>query len=96
MGGTSPDEPASKRSSSPITQGVPTIHDLHGYGDAKTWALNLIEDLEAWRRGEIGFDAIDANVVLASLPGLGKTTFARSLAHDGLAADCHDRGQVVL
>jgi cell division protease FtsH len=72
---------ASKRSSSPITQGVPAIHDLHGYGAAKEWALNLIEDLEAWRRGEIGFDAIDANVVLASLPGLGKTTFARSLAH---------------
>ena len=72
---------ASKRSSSPITQGVPAIHDLHGYGAAKEWALNLIEDLEAWRRGEIGFDAIDASVVLASLPGLGKTTFARSLAH---------------
>jgi ATP-dependent Zn protease len=72
---------ASKRSSSPITQGVPNIQDLHGYGAAKEWALNLIEDLEAWRRGEIGFDAIDANVVLASLPGLGKTTFARSLAH---------------
>ncbi|MVS98875.1 hypothetical protein [Devosia marina] len=30
---------ASKRSSSPITQGVPAIHDLHGYGAAKEWAL---------------------------------------------------------
>jgi len=59
---------------------VPEVKDLHGYGDAKTWALNLIDDMEAWRRGEIELSEIDRNVVLASAPGLGKTSFVRSLA----------------
>ena len=59
---------------------IPDIKDLYGYGDAKVWALELIEDLEAWRRGDIAFDDIDRNAVLVSPPGLGKSTFARSLA----------------
>lgn len=59
---------------------VPEIKDLHGYGEAKTWALNLIDDMQAWRRGEIELADIDRNVVLASPPGLGKTSFVRSLA----------------
>ena len=37
---------------------VPHIADLHGYGAAKDWALELIEDVEAWRRGEIEFGDI--------------------------------------
>lgn len=59
---------------------VPEIKDLHGYGEAKNWALNLIDDMQAWRRGEIELSDIDRNVVLASDPGLGKTSFVRSLA----------------
>lgn len=65
----------------PLTQNVPHVRDLHGYGEAQRWALDLIEDLDAWRAGEIGFEQADTNVVLGSAPGLGKTTFARSLAH---------------
>jgi len=60
--------------------GVPPLEDLSGYGLAKQWALQLIEDLGEWRAGGIGFDQIDHNVVLASDPGLGKTSFVRSLA----------------
>lgn len=59
---------------------APMIEDLHGYGAAKEWALDLIADLDAWRRGELAFDQIDRHVVLEGAPGLGKTQFARSLA----------------
>jgi hypothetical protein len=42
---------AASRTITPIGD-VPHIRDLHGYGAAQTWALELIEDVEAWRRGE--------------------------------------------
>ncbi len=59
---------------------VPLLTELHGYGEAMGWALDLVADLERWRRGEIAFDAIERCAVFASEPGLGKTTFCRSLA----------------
>jgi cell division protease FtsH len=72
---------ASVKSITPIGDNVPHIRDLHGYGAAKTWGLELIEDVEAWRRGEIEFSAIASrNCVLWSAPGLGKSTYAKSLA----------------
>ncbi|MHA6731236.1 AAA family ATPase [Devosia sp. A369] len=70
----------SKRRAEVMGSEVPEIKDLHGYGEAKVWALNLIEDLDAWRRGELEISQLDRNIVLASLPGLGKTSFVRSLA----------------
>ncbi|MDB5531490.1 MAG: hflB [Devosia sp.] len=59
---------------------VPALDSLHGYGEAMEWAKRLIADLDAWRRGELEFSAIERTAVLASEPGLGKTTFVRSLA----------------
>ncbi|QQR34757.1 AAA family ATPase [Devosia oryziradicis] len=59
---------------------APRLEDLHGYGKAKEWCEDLVADLEAWRRGEIPFTAISANVVLAGVPGVGKTTLMKSLA----------------
>jgi AAA+ superfamily predicted ATPase len=60
---------------------VPLLQDLHGYGEAHAWALRLVGEIESWRRGEIDFSSIaDRHCVLASEPGLGKTTFVRSLA----------------
>ena len=71
---------ARARSITPVPDDVPLVEDLHGYGDAKTWATELVADLEAWRKGEIAFAGIDRAVVLASPPGLGKSTFVRSLS----------------
>lgn len=68
------------RSAESVVGDAPLIEDLHGYGRAKEWAQNLLTDLDAWRAGELKFEDIERNVVLASAPGLGKTTFARSLA----------------
>lgn len=59
---------------------VPALEDLHGYGEAMLWARRLVADLDAWRRGGLEFSAIERTAVLASAPGLGKTTFVRSLA----------------
>lgn len=60
---------------------VPEIKDLHGYGAAQQWALDLIQDLGAYRRGEIGWDAVSSPlVILQSPPGRGKTAMVRSLA----------------
>jgi SpoVK/Ycf46/Vps4 family AAA+-type ATPase len=59
---------------------VPLLQDLHGYGEAKKWGLDLIGDLIAYRKGRLPFASLSARVVLASEPGLGKTSFVRSLA----------------
>ncbi len=59
---------------------VPELGQLHGYGEAMTWAAQLAEDLEAWRRGELAMADLQTAVILASASGLGKTTFIRSVA----------------
>ncbi|MBE7243322.1 MAG: AAA family ATPase [Actinomycetospora chiangmaiensis] len=63
------------------TADAPPFATLRGFGAAHAWGTRLIDDLEAWREGRIGsFEALDRNVVLASTPGLGKSTYVRSLA----------------
>ncbi|MCO5091706.1 AAA family ATPase [Bosea sp. (in: a-proteobacteria)] len=59
---------------------VPRLEEMHGYGAAGEWGLRLVNDLCAWRRGDLPFEAIDRHVVLASDPGLGKSTYVRALA----------------
>lgn len=69
-----------RKSKDALVAGVPELTDLHGYGEAMTWANQLLNDLGEWRRGAIPFSEIQNTVVLASEPGLGKTTFVRSLS----------------
>jgi cell division protease FtsH len=57
-----------------------SLDELHGLDEAVAWAKSTIVDLEAWRRGEVGWDAIDAGVVLDGPAGTGKTTFAKVAA----------------
>ncbi len=71
---------ASKLSVDPEIASAPLISDLHGYGDAKHWCEEVVADLDAWRRGDIEFEAIQSRVLLCSKPGLGKSSLARSLA----------------
>jgi len=64
----------------PDLASLPELSQLHGYGEAMEWAQRLVSDLEAFREGRLDFSAIERTAILASAPGLGKTTFVRSLA----------------
>ena len=52
------------------------LDELHGMDDAVAWARSTIRDLEAWRRGEIPWSALDPGACLVGPPGTGKTLFA--------------------
>jgi cell division protease FtsH len=54
-----------------------TLDELHGLDEAVAWAKSTIVDIEAWRRGEIAWDALDAGIVVSGPPGTGKTLFAK-------------------
>lgn len=62
---------------------VRPIEECHGYdeGGSKAWALRLIAAMEEYRAGIRPWSSIeDRNIVLAGDPGVGKSSFARSVA----------------
>ncbi|WIJ24962.1 hypothetical protein [Devosia sp. RR2S18] len=69
----------SKSAFAPGLSDVPHRDELHGYGAALDWGKGLILDLAQWRAGKLPFSAMDRAVVLASEPGLGKSTFPGAL-----------------
>lgn len=60
--------------------GVLRLDQLHGLDEAVAWARSTIADIEAWRRGDLEWEAIDTGVVLNGPSGTAKTTVARSFA----------------
>lgn len=73
---------ASKRTDVEIgLEAVPALADCLGYGEAQEWGLRLVSAIEEYRRGERLWESIeDRNIVLSGDAGVGKTSFARSLA----------------
>ena len=53
-----------------------SLDELHGMDEAVAWARSTIRDLEAWRRGQIPWSALDPGACLVGAPGTGKTLFA--------------------
>ncbi|KQS76674.1 ATPase [Rhizobium sp. Leaf383] len=59
----------------------PRLEDMAGYGSAKTWGLQLAQDLRAWKAGDIAWEEVDRGVLLYGPPGTGKTKYATALAN---------------
>jgi len=63
------------------TERVPDLRTAIEYGPARTWALNLVRDVAALKDSSLEFRHLDRGIILHSrIPGLGKSTFCRSVA----------------
>ncbi len=58
----------------------PSLADLHGYGAAREWGLNLARDLTDYSAGTLAWVDIDRGVLLYGPPGTGKTIYVGALA----------------
>nr|CAD6416818.1 ATPase [Rhizobium sp. Q54] len=64
----------------------PMVEDLEGYGEAKAWAVDLVEDIREWREGRVRWSDVHAGLLISGPPGTGKTLFAGAVARSCRAA----------
>lgn len=58
------------------------LADLHGLGEARQFAEDLIADIHAAIGGQLPWSQVDRGALLVGAPGTGKTTLARAIAKD--------------
>lgn len=60
---------------------VSGLETAFGFGEAKVWGLDLVEDYKAWKAGKLGWaDFPNRSLLLSGAPGTGKSTFPKLLA----------------
>jgi SpoVK/Ycf46/Vps4 family AAA+-type ATPase len=60
-------------------ENLPDMATATEWGEARLWALDLKADIDDMRNGTISWAEVDKGCVLHSIPGCGKSLFARSL-----------------
>ena len=58
---------------------LPKLEEAVEYGEARTWALNLRDDLRDLRANLVGAKDVDKGAILYGPPGTGKTLLARMI-----------------
>lgn len=70
---------AGARTGVTFAEDAPPLETLTGYGEARTWAGQIVREVEDRRAGRTSGVALES-AILAGPPGTGKTTLAQALA----------------